>query len=140
MRQGRRARWGVGALGGLAVVVASTWGSMGCGDNHSSPSETSHIVTVNVQTASMTPAVGAVVSVWVVDSDMAGTERAPIALGTSVTDAQGAAKFAYTAVEPPYVCGFEIKSADATTVLKEEQPAVSNVFSNEGGFVNVVLP
>lgn len=139
MRQGRRVRWGVGALGGLAVVVASTWGSMGCEGNHSSPSETSHIVTVNVHTASMTPAVGAVVSVWIVDADMAGTERAPIALGTSVTDTQGAAKFSYIAVEPPYVCGFEIKSADGMTVLEDEPASVTNVFSNEGGYVNVVL-
>jgi len=141
MRQGRRVRWGIGALGGLAVVVASTWGSMGCGE-HQSPTEAedSHTITVTVQTASMAPAIGAVVTVWVVDADLPGTERAPIVLGTAATDNEGVVRFSYISIEPPYVCGYEVKNADATTVLDEQPAAVSNVLSNSGGYVSVVLP
>jgi hypothetical protein len=141
MRQGRRVRWSVGALGGLAVVVASTWGAVGCCDNGSSPlAEDSHTVTVTVETASHAPAIGAVVTVWIVDADLPGTERAPIVVGSAPTDAQGMVQFAYISVEPPYVCGYEVKSADATTVLAEQPAAVTNVLSTPSGFVTVVLP
>jgi len=140
MRQGRRVRWCVGALGGFAALVASTWGTMGCDDSSISTAVDSHTVTVNVQTASRVPAVNAVVTVWIVDADLPGTERAPIVLGTAATDSEGTVQFTYNSVAPPYVCGYEVKDAAAQTVLVSQPPAVTNDLATPSGYLPITLP
>ncbi|MBZ0267249.1 hypothetical protein K8I85_03775 [bacterium] len=97
-------------------------------------------MTVNVQTASRLPAVDAVVTVWIVDADVPGTERAPILLGTAATDNQGMAQFTYNAIAQPYVCGYEVKDASAETVLAAQVPAVTNDLATPGGYLPITLP
>ncbi|MBZ0267250.1 Ig-like domain-containing protein [bacterium] len=112
-----------------------------CGNEGSRPdSEDSHTITVTVQTASRTPAMDAVVSVWIVDADLPGVERAPIALGTAPTDSQGTARFTYASIAPPYVCGYEVKDPSATTVLAAQAPSVSNDLATPSGYLPITLP
>jgi len=137
MRQGSGIRWAGATLGALAALVLFT----ACADQSSSPdSEDSHIITVTVQTASRTPAVDAIVTVWIVDADLPGTERAPLLLGTSATDDQGSVRFTYTSIAPPYVCGYEVRDAAAGMVLAAQVPAVTNDLATPSGYLPITLP
>jgi hypothetical protein len=137
---GRKVRWFLGALGGLTVLVAATAGTMGCGQRSWYPDTTDHTVTVQVETASRVPVVGAVVTVWIVDVDLAGPERSAIVLGTAPTESDGAVRFTFSAVDPPYVCGYRVMDETATTLLAEQSPAVTKQLSTPSGYVTVVLP
>ena len=144
MRQGRRVRWILGALGGLAVIAATTGSSRSqcdCGNGRSrSFGPTTHDLTVHVQNASRSPVMGAVVTAWVIDLDRPGEERVPIVVGTATTDGDGIVQFSFTSSYPPYVCGYSIVDAEFETILAEQAPDVAHQLSMPSGLVTVVLP
>ena len=138
MRQGRRARWIVGVLGGLAAVVATTGGrSSGCDCSDYWDAASDQTVSVQVMRDEGTVP-GVEVTAWVIDVDT--LDRQPIVAGTALTDGEGMVEFTYIAQNQPYVCGYEVRDATSKDVLARSPAAVSNHLSNPSGHVTVALP
>ncbi|GJM43236.1 MAG: hypothetical protein DHS20C21_00780 [Gemmatimonadota bacterium] len=135
MRRTRTARWFVGALAGMATLIATT-GSY-CGGSGSSA--TDQTVMIQVMDSADARVVGVEVTAWIVDTDDT-TNRAPIVVGTALTDGEGTVEFTYLAATQPYVCGYEVREPTALTVLAESAATVSNHLSSPSGLVTVVLP
>jgi hypothetical protein len=122
--------------------VSTTGGyNSGCNCGRSNnPEVAEHSVTIQVVDALQRPVDGVLVTVWVIDVDQPGPERAPIVAGTSATDGDGLAQFTYTSTIPPYVCGFRVMDATSTNVLADHPPTTSEQLSNPSGQLTVVVP
>jgi len=133
-RPGRRIA-GTLVLGGLLAAGPVL---TGCESGPTSVPQ-SHTLTVRVQDTSQVPVPAVDVTVWVVDVDLRAAERAPILLGSAPTDARGEVRFSYTSVDPPYVCGWEVREPGASTALAQHPPAVPDNLS-PGGIAIATVP
>ena len=141
MRQRRWIRWGLGALGGMAALVATTAGTMGCGGRHETAigpvmEQTIVLAVVTNRDARVR---GVQVTAWIVDVD--SDDKVPVVAGTALTDAEGVVEFKYMALNPPYVCGYEVREPTSDKVLAHVRAEASNDFGgSEGEMVKVALP
>ena len=76
--------------------------------------ETSWTLGAQVETfddGTWTQRADAVVELWIVDEDQTDGVRAAQSLGVQITDAEGRAAWEFTAVQEPFICGYEVRDA-----------------------------
>ena len=120
------------------LVGAST--TTGCGvKNIFSAEETTQTVAIQVQSQSAAPVANVVVTAWIIDVDLPADARIPIEVGTAPVNARGEVRFSHAAVNPPYVCGWEVWAPGGDTPLATYPPVATDNLSPNGVAV-VQLP
>jgi len=117
-----------GAVALLALVAA------GCSSSSYPDRE------VSAQVRSSTGAVmpGLQVTVWIVDVDLPGDVRQPMALEPHETDGAGRATWKVEAEGQPYVCGFRVENL-AGQEMGYAAPDLGNRLSTEDGLAVITL-
>jgi hypothetical protein len=99
----------------------------------------SHELTLLVRNAAQAPVANLTVKAWILDADVPGDSRAPIALEARITDAQGRTEWTYEAFETPYFVGYEVAATDGS-VLSKAAPTLTEPLNVVPGQLTVVLP
>jgi hypothetical protein len=134
-------RWGSSmrmkmASRGLLGIALLSGVLAGCGMKGYGSEE--HPMSVRVVNRSLQPQEGLSVTVWVVDEDARGTTTEIVELEPAWTDADGVASFVFTAMLPPYVCGYRIEDPTGA-VLLSELPSPSRRMSGDDGDLLLTL-
>lgn len=119
----------------LAAMLTGALVVSGCASAERYPD---YAMSVQVVDHSRQPQEGLLVTVWIVDEDARGTSQEVVELEPSVTDADGVAQFVYTAMRPPYICGYRLED-DAGEVVLSELPSPTKRMSTADGDLFLTL-
>jgi hypothetical protein len=95
-------------------------------------------VSAEVRAAGGAAMPGLQVTVWIVDVDVPGDVRQPMALETRETDGAGRATWQVEAEGQPYVCGFRVEDVSGQE-LSYAAPNLSSRLSSEDGLTVITL-
>jgi len=119
-----------GAIALLGLVAA------GC--SSSSSSYITREVSAQVRAAGGAAMPGLQVTVWIVDVDVPGEVRQPVALEAQETDGAGRATWQVEAEGQPYVCGFRVEDLSGQE-LGYAAPSLGSRLSSEDGLAVITL-
>jgi hypothetical protein len=117
-------------MGGLAVA--------GCGSSDSYKSQ-DYDIGAQVLNLQRNPVPGVQVQVWIVNVDLPGSERTPIAMNPRITtNSAGMAIWTYQAHSEPTICGYLVLDSEGNT-LRDETPHISKDFGPQPSLVTITV-
>lgn len=123
---------------GLLVACAAAMSLSACAD-HYRDDKSSFDLALVVKNATGGAVPGLAAQVWIMDTDIPGDGRAPVALETKSTDVAGRATWTYDAYNAPYIVGYEVRNSSGD-LLAEASPAARQSLEGIPGECQVTLP